>query len=89
MTTLALSAARAARRFTPALLVAGALVLLIASPELLSAQSQASELGRQGLGRAYWHVFASYAVGWLLIFGWVIAMFRKLRRVEERLTAAE
>jgi CcmD family protein len=42
-------------------------------------------LGLQTLGRAYWHVFAAYAILWLLVFGWVISIVRRLRRVEERL----
>ena len=42
-------------------------------------------LGQQTLGRAYWHVFAAYAILWLLVFGWVISIVRRLRRVEERL----
>ena len=42
-------------------------------------------LGQQTLGRAYWHVFAAYAVVWLLVLGWVISIVRRLRRVEERL----
>ena len=42
-------------------------------------------LGQQTLGRAYWHVFAAYAIVWLLVLGWVISIVRRLRRVEERL----
>jgi CcmD family protein len=42
-------------------------------------------LGSQTLGRGYWHVFAAYAVVWILVFGWVISIVRRLRRVEERL----
>ena len=41
-------------------------------------------LGSQTLGRGYWHVFAAYAVGWILVLGWVISIVRRLRRVEER-----
>ncbi len=62
-------------------LVLGTLILQ-ASP----AWAQVGEpLGRQTLGRAYWHVFAAYAVLWLLVLGWVISIVRRLRRVEERL----
>ncbi len=67
-------------RWTKAL-VFGAL-LLEASP--LWAQA-GTPLGQQTLGRAYWHVFAAYAIVWLLVFGWVISIVRRLRRVEERL----
>ena len=42
-------------------------------------------LGRQTLGRAYWHVFAAYAVMWILVLGWVVSIVRRLRRVEDRL----
>ncbi len=62
-------------------LVLGVL-LLKASP--LWAQA-GTPLGQQSLGRAYWHVFAAYAIVWLLVLGWVISIVRRLRRVEERL----
>ena len=70
---------RFSRRTTA--LVLGVL-LLQASP--LWAQA-GTALGGQTLGRAYWHVFAAYAVVWILILGWVISIVRRLRRVEERL----
>ena len=57
-------------------------LLLQASP--LWAQA-GTELGRQTLGRGYWHVFAAYAIVWLLVLGWVISIVRRLRRVEDRL----
>ncbi len=57
-------------------------LLLPASP--LWAQA-GTALGLQSLGRAYWHVFAAYAIVWLLVLGWVISIVRRLRRVEERL----
>lgn len=60
-----------------------ALVAFLALPGALSAQ--ATELGRQTLGRPYWHVFAAYAVALLLIGGWVVSISRRLRRVEDRL----
>jgi CcmD family protein len=46
-----------------------------------------TRLGLQTLGRGYWHVFAAYAIVWILILGWVISIVRRLRRVEERLSA--
>ena len=61
-----------------------ACVLIIASPARAWAQSGAS-LGSQTLGPAYWHVFVAYAIAWLLVLGWLIAMFRRLGRGEERL----
>ena len=57
-------------------------LLLQASPVWAQA---GTVLGRQTLGRAYWHVFVAYAIVWLLVLGWVISIVRRLRRVEERL----
>lgn len=70
-----------------AVLLIGAALLLL--PDPADAQSRAAELGQQRLGRAYWHVFASYAIAWLLIFGWIVATFRRLRRIEDRLSDSE
>ena len=61
-------------------MLAGA-VLLVPSDLL----AQATELGQQTLGRAYWHVFVAYAIAWLLIGGWVVSIARRLARVERRL----
>jgi CcmD family protein len=33
----------------------------------------------------FWHVFIAYAVAWGLVFGWAVAIFRRMGRVEERL----
>jgi CcmD family protein len=60
-----------------------AILILLASPFDVSAQ--ATELGRQTLGRPYWHVFIAYAIAWVLIGGWVISIARRLARVERRL----
>ena len=57
-------------------------MLLQASPVWAQA---GTVLGRQTLGRAYWHVFTAYAIVWLLVLGWLISIVRRLRRVEERL----
>lgn len=57
------------------------LVLVTALPAL----GQASELGRQTLGRPYWHVFLAYAIVVALIAGWTISIARRLARVEARL----
>ena len=67
-------------RWTTALVLG--VLLLHASPVWAQA---GTVLGRQTLGRAYWHVFAAYAIVLLLIGGWVISIVRRLRRVEERL----
>ncbi len=65
-------------RWTTALVLG--VLLLQASPVWAQA---GTVLGRQTLGRAYWHVFAAYAIVLLLIGGWVISIVRRLRRVEE------
>ncbi len=57
------------------------MVLLPASPAL----GQATELGRQTLGRPYWHVFLAYTIVVLLIAGWTVSIARRLSKVEARL----
>ena len=41
-------------------------------------------LGRQSL-RGYNHMFAAYALAWLLIGGWIVSIARRLARVEKAL----
>jgi CcmD family protein len=36
----------------------------------------------------FWHVFIAYAVAWGLVFGWAVAIFRRMGRVEARLRDA-
>jgi CcmD family protein len=73
------------KRYTRLVTVVGILLLVLyASPLTIMAQ-EAGALSRQTLGRPYWHVFIAYAIAWVLVFGWLIAMVRRLRRVEERL----
>jgi CcmD family protein len=57
-------------------------LLLQASPVWAQA---GTALGEQTLGRAYWHVFAAYAIVWLLVGGWMFSIVRRLRRIEDRL----
>ena len=57
--------------------MSAALVMLLAA--------QATELGQQTLGRAYWHVFIAYALVWVFVGGWVISIARRLARIERRL----
>lgn len=59
-----------------------AAILAISSPELLA---QGTDLASQTLGRAYWHVFAAYAIGWIMVLGWVISIARRLVSVERAL----
>lgn len=37
--------------------------------------------------RAYTHVFVAFAVAWALLFGYVVFLSRKFRRVEEQVEA--
>ena len=59
-------------------------LLLLSVPGTLAAQ--ATELGQQTLGRAYWHVFIAYALVWVFVGGWVISIARRLARIERRLS---
>lgn len=59
------------------------LLAFVALPEALLAQN--ANLGAQQLGRPYWHVFAAYAIGWVLIFGWVVSIARRLRSLERKI----
>ncbi|GMR12479.1 MAG: hypothetical protein BMS9Abin29_0668 [Gemmatimonadota bacterium] len=60
-------------------LLAAALVTI----SWLELSAQGTDLASQTLGRAYWHVFAAYAIGWIVILGWVISIARRLARVEQ------
>lgn len=35
--------------------------------------------------RAYWHVFIAFAIAWVLLFGYVVLIARRSRRLEEQL----
>ncbi len=67
--------------------LAGALIVLVAvlllTPEALAAQGAGAAQARQM--RHFWHVFAAYAIAWLLLFGWAVSIARRIRRVEEKL----
>lgn len=69
-------------------LVHGLPVLVLAAlgalwlPEALSAQE--ARVGSLEM-RHFYHVFIAYTAAWLLIFGWVVAILRRLKRVEDRL----
>lgn len=60
--------------------------LLRALPALvpLPLIAQTHTLGSQTLGRAHWHVFLAFALGIVLIGGWVVSISRRLRRLEQR-----
>ncbi|MBT8403947.1 MAG: hypothetical protein KJP18_08825 [Gemmatimonadetes bacterium] len=57
------------------------LTLAVATPVL----GQATELGRQTLGRPYWHFFAAYAIVVVMLAGWIVSIGRRLKVVERRL----
>jgi len=59
-------------------------IVLATHSQILPAQDIGA-IGRQTLGRPYWHVFLAYLVSWILIFGWLISIARGLRRIENRL----
>jgi CcmD family protein len=67
----------------PRLAAVAVLVAFALAPDLLLAQN--ANLGAQQLGRPYWHVFAAYAIGWVLIFGWVVSIARRLRSLERKI----
>lgn len=68
-------------RTLPRVLIAFGLLFAGAAPGL----AQATELGRQTLGRPYWHVFIAYAIAVVLIGGWVVSIARRLLAIERRL----
>ena len=37
--------------------------------------------------RAYWHVFAAFAIAWLAIFGYAISLGRRFRNLEREVDA--
>lgn len=65
---------------------AGALALLltVAAVAAGAAQTPGEALATQNL-RPYRHVFIAYAVAWLLIFGWLVWVGRRLARLERSL----
>lgn len=68
---------------TLALAALGALAVLLLAGGPLEAQ-QAGGLGSQNL-RAYRFVFLAYAIAWILVFGWIVAVARRLSRLDSRL----
>jgi CcmD family protein len=63
------------------------LLLTLLIPMLAAAaplQTDAATLGAQNL-RPYWHVFVAYTIAWLLVFGWLFSIARRLSRIERKL----
>ena len=73
---------------TPNLQALATLVLLqVLLPALATAgpvQVDAATLGAQNL-RPYTHVFIAYTIAWLLVFGWLFSVARRLTRIERKL----
>ncbi len=57
-----------------------AVLVLVLLPGTLEAQAAAGPRMRD-----FWHVFIAYALAWLLLFGWVVAIFRRLGQVRAKL----
>jgi CcmD family protein len=77
------SSSIALRRFGAGL-VALSILLALLVPAAVWAQTDSQTLAAQNL-RAYRHVFVAYAVAWLLVFGWLFSVARRLGRVEKSL----
>lgn len=58
-----------------------ALGILLGGGEVVAAQGEA---GAEGTLRPFWHVFVAYALAWVILFGWLVSIARRLRRVEGR-----
>ncbi len=39
--------------------------------------------------RHFWHVFAAYAIAWVLLFGWAVSIARRIGRLERRVGGGE
>lgn len=61
-----------------------AFVLVATSLLLAQGAGDISQLARQNL-RPYWHVFIAYILVWLILFGWVVSIARRLGRIERGL----
>lgn len=51
----------------------------------LAAAAQSAALQPVPEMEDFWHIFIAYAIAWILLFGWLISIVRRIRRVEERL----
>ena len=60
------------------------LVLALTALPVAAQGLPGTDVGSQSL-RAYHFVFTAYAIAWLLIFGWVVSVARRLARLEKRL----
>lgn len=59
------------------------------APAAYDAAAQPSGLpARPQTLRPYWHVFIAFTLAWLLLFGYVVTLARKLGRIERDLQTA-
>jgi CcmD family protein len=66
-----------------------------AAPPATATAAAAAQSGSAGVPRytpprtlrAYAHVFAAFAIAWVLLFGYVVFIAHKFRRVEEQVNA--
>ena len=65
-----------------AMLLAAVLVLFGALPELAAQETPTATPLEM---RHFWHVFVAYALAWVILFGWVLSILRRIRRVEDKL----
>lgn len=60
-----------------------------AAPQTAPAEPVASGLPERApqarTMRAYWHVFAAFAITWLLLFGYAVTIGRRFGRLEEEI----
>lgn len=63
---------------------AAALLGVVAAAGPVLAQMPGQDLGAQSM-RPYRFVFIAYAIAWILIFGWVLSVARRLSRLAQRL----
>jgi hypothetical protein len=71
-------------RSLPTGVAACVLALALLLPVLIEAQAAPSAAPRM---RDFWHVFIAFALAWAILFGWVVAIFRRLGRLREKLDA--
>ena len=69
------------------LLLTGGIALALALAFPLLGQELGERAARGSL-RPYWHVFAAYAVGWVLVFGWIVSIARRLARLEREIAVS-
>lgn len=74
-------------RLRPVLVLAVAALVasaVLCAPALAQEAGNATTLGTQSM-RPFRFLFGAYAVAWLLVFGWVISVSRRLAGLERRL----